>query len=84
MPYAEVETAGGDGYVDAYSEEAALGVRGHVVEPLKHMVVVRFVLAYHVVENLFHVAPYVGIGIFVYGQCTRCVLDKEVEHAYLW
>ena len=84
LPGAEVEAAIGDGDGEAYAEEGALGVGGHVVGTLHGVVIVGLVLSHEAVHNLTEVSAHIGVGILVDGQCARGVLHEEVEQACLW
>ena len=84
LPGAEVEAATGDGYGEAYAEEGALGVGGHVVGTLHSVLVVGLVLSHEAVHNLTEVSAHVGVGILVDGQCTRGVLHEEIKQSHLW
>ncbi len=70
LPSAEVQSAVGNGNGKAHAEERALGVGRHVISSFQGMVIIRFVLPYHVVEYLLHITAHVWIGILVDGERT--------------
>ena len=67
----------------AYAEQAALGVGGHVVGSFERVVVVRLVFFHKMVHNLFHIATDVRVGIFVDGKGARRVFHKQVQKSRL-
>ena len=67
LPGAEVEAAIGDGDGEAYAEEGALGVGGHVVGSFHGVLVVGLVLSHEAVHDLVHVGAHVGVGILIDG-----------------
>ena len=82
LPSAEVEAPFGDGDGKAHTEERTLGMRGHIVETLERMFVIRFALSHQAVHNPAHVCAYIRVGILVNGECARSVLHKEIEQSH--
>ncbi len=54
---------------------------GHVVGPFQRVFVIGFPFPHETVEDRRHVAPHVGVGVFVEGERRRGVLQEEVEQA---
>ena len=84
LPGAKVQPSARDGYGDADAAERALGMGGHIVGTLQHMVIVGFVLLDHPVENLFQVRPHIRVGILIDAQGATGVLDEEMQQPRLW
>lgn len=51
----------------------------HIVQAFHRMVVIRFVFLDQTIHNLIQIGTHIGIGIFVNGECTGDVLNKEME-----
>ncbi len=83
LPCAEVQASVGDRNADADATEGAFGVCWHVVSAFKDVIIVWLVFLDETIENVFHVGPYVWVGVFVDAQRATGVLHKEVEKACL-
>lgn len=57
---------------------------GHIIRPLQRMFIVRLVLRHQVVEDTFHIAPHIGVVIFVYAQSTTRMFREDINDTRLW
>lgn len=76
LPRTEIESSVCYRYNYTAAEQRAFDVGGHVVGSFECMAVVRCVFGYHLIEMRFHIRPYIGISVFVYGQ-TRAGMFYE-------
>ena len=81
LPRAQVQSSVGNGNRNTGSHQGRFGMGGHVVPSFQRMVVPGFPFAHQVIENLFHVAPYVRVTVLVDGQSGTGMLDEEVEQS---
>lgn len=76
LPCAQVKSAIGDGYGYAHATQCALGMCWHVIGTFKDVIIVGLIFLYQMIHYLFHVGPYIGVGILIYRECTTGVLYK--------
>ena len=81
LPGAKVETASTDGDGDGNSCQGALGMRGHVVQPLERVVVVRLSLLDEMIEDLLHVVTHVRVSVLVDAEGAAGMFHEEMEDA---
>ena len=83
LPRAQVQSPVGNGNREAGSHQGRFGMGGHVVPAFQRMVVPGLPFTHQVIENFFHVAPYVRVTVLVDRQSGTGMLDEEVEQSGL-
>ena len=57
---------------------------GHIIRPFQRMFIVWLVLRHQVVEDTFHIAPHIGVVIFVNAQSTTRMFREDIDDTRLW
>jgi hypothetical protein len=58
LPGTEIQPAPGYRYVNARSRDNTLGMSGHIIRSFQSVLVIRLILRYEPVINIFHISTY--------------------------
>lgn len=79
LPGSEAKPPLPDGQGEGASDQDRFDVRGHIVWPLKGVLVIGSAFRDHLLEMAFQVSAYVGIRVLIDRQGGRGMLQKEME-----
>lgn len=83
LPCSHGQFAVRNGNTEGRAKERGFYVGRHVIRSFDRVHKRQSALGDQHIKSGFHITPHVRVGIFVYRQTGRCVLDKEVHQAYL-
>lgn len=83
LPRAEIQLSFWDGDGQRYACQCRLSMGRHIVGAFERVLIIRLIFRHEMIHDALHVAPNVGVGIFIYRQTARGVFHKNVEQAAL-